>query len=256
MDDDNIQKAVRRAADIIAGSSRLVAFTGAGVSADSGIPTFRGPGGIWGSYDERHLELGFFMSRPETAWNTIRKIFYDYTLSVEPNDAHRILASWERSGRLGLVVTQNIDGLHGRAGSKAVAEFHGSCSELVCLACGGRVQATRELVAPSPPRCPCGGLYKPGFTFFGEGIPPEAYAASVDAAEEADACLIIGSTGTVYPAASIPRIVKRRGGLVVEVNPVPSEFTEAVSDAFVPLGAAEAMRRIDAALATRATERP
>jgi len=251
MDTNAVNQALTRAADAIAGASYLIAFTGAGISADSGIPTFRGQGGLWGTYDQRHLELDFFLREPEAAWSTIREIFYAFTLTVEPNDAHRALARWERAGMLKLVVTQNIDGLHGRAGSRAVAEFHGSCDDLVCTRCGARTAATAEAVAASPPRCPCGGVYKPGFTFFGEGIPPDAYAASFDAAGKADACVIIGSTGSVYPAASVPRLVKSRGGLIVEVNPEPSEFTDDVSDVFVPLGAAEALRRLDAELQRR-----
>ncbi|HOZ73006.1 MAG TPA: NAD-dependent protein deacylase [Spirochaetales bacterium] len=243
-----IDDALGRAAELVSGSSYLIAFTGAGVSAESGIPTFRGPGGIWGSYDESHLELGFFMREPEIAWKTIKQIFYSFTLSVEPNDAHRVLARWEAAGRLRLVVTQNIDGLHRRAGSRKVAEFHGSCDELVCMRCGGRVPATAELLEALPPRCECGGLLKPGFVFFGEGIPEDAYETAFSAAALADACLVIGSTGTVYPAASIPRAVKRAGGRVVEINPEPSEFTDGVSDVFIRLPAAEAMRRLEAAV--------
>jgi len=248
MDDDTIDEAIKKAADMVADASYLIAFTGAGVSADSGMPTFRGAGGLWGSYDQRHLELDFFLREPEMAWKTIREIFYAFTLSAEPNDAHRALARWERDGLLRLVVTQNIDGLHHRAGSRSVAEFHGSCDSLACTRCGDRTPATAELVALSPPRCACGGVYKPGFIFFGEGIPPDAYEASFEAAGKADLCLVIGSTGSVYPAASIPRLVKGNGGRIVEVNPEPSEFTREISDVFIPLRAAEALRRIDAAL--------
>ncbi len=255
MDDDSIDGAIQRAADLVANASYLIAFTGAGISADSGMPTFRGAGGLWGSYNQRHLELDFFLRSPELVWKTIREIFYTFTLSVEPNDAHRVLSRWEHEGRLRLVVTQNIDGLHHRAGSRAVAEFHGSCDSLVCTRCGNRTPATTELVALSPPRCACGGVYKPGFIFFGEGIPPDAYEASFEAAGKADLCLVIGSTGSVYPAASIPRLVKSRGGRVIEVNPEPSEFTNEISDVFVPLGAAEALRRIDAALRERTNDK-
>ncbi|GAB1454821.1 NAD-dependent protein deacetylase [Spirochaetota bacterium] len=245
---DSLEENIHEAARIISQSSYLIAFTGAGVSADSGMPTFRGAGGLWGSYDERHLELGFFTSHPETAWKTIREIFYTFTLKVEPNDAHIVLSKWEDEGLLRLVVTQNIDGLHGRAGSREVAEFHGSCDDLVCMRCGNRIKASAEFLNIVPPLCHCGGVYKPGFTFFGEGIPAEAHTKAFEAAGKADACLIIGSTGSVYPASSIPRLIKQRGGYIIEVNPEPSEFTDGISDVFVPLGAAEAMRRIDEAL--------
>jgi len=238
----------QKAAAIIAASKSLVAFTGAGISADSGMPTFRGPGGIYGTYNEEHLELGFFKHDPATAWKTIRAIFFEFTLAAQPNDAHRILAAWEHAGRLSMTITQNIDGLHRRAGSRALSEFHGSCDALVCMRCGGHCPAEPGILATLPPRCSCGGIYKPDFTFFGEGIPPAAYASAMAAAQTADACLIIGSTGSVYPAASIPRQIKRQGGAIIEINPVPSEFTDDIVDVFIPLGAAEAMRSLAAAL--------
>lgn len=239
---------IQKAAALIKASRSLLAFTGAGISADSGMPTFRGPGGIYGSYDERHLELDFFRRDPATAWKTIRAIFFEFTMDAQPNDAHRILAAWELSGRLSMTVTQNIDGLHRRAGSLALSEFHGSCDELVCMACGGHHPAERRILAQLPPRCICGGIYKPDFTFFGEGIPTAAYACAMAAAREADTCLIIGSTGSVYPAASIPRHIKQRGGAIIEINPLPSDFTEDIVDVFIPLGAAMAMRLLDAEL--------
>lgn len=256
MTSDSLSQNIRRAAEIVTQSSYLIAFTGAGVSADSGMPTFRGASGLWGSYDERHLELDFFLKHPETAWKTIREIFYTFTLKVEPNDAHRVLSRWEDEGLLRLIVTQNIDGLHGRAGSREVAEFHGSCDDLICMGCGKTTKANSELLSTLPPRCQCGGLYKPGFTFFGEGIPPSAYTQAFEAAEKADACLIIGSTGSVYPASSVPRLVKQHGGLLVEINPEPSEFTHGLSDVFIALGAAEAMRRIDEAVTAITTISP
>jgi len=239
------------AADIIAGSSCLLAFTGAGVSADSGLPTFRGEGGLWGRYDERHLEIDHFREHPAECWETIRAIFYGTGAGFQPNDAHRVLAGWERDGILDFLVTQNIDGLHGQAGSRAVAEFHGSCSTLRCMRCGTAVEATAARIAASPPCCACGGVFKPGFTFFGEAIPERAREESFAAAGRADACIVIGSTGTVQPAASVPRLVKSHGGAVVEVNPEPSEFTRSITDVFLPMGAAEALRRLDSLVRRR-----
>lgn len=212
---------------------------------ESGIPPFRGEGGIWTRYDPETLELRRFLRDPAGAWPAIREIFYEYTSKAEPNDAHRILARWETEGRLAFLVTQNIDGLHEAAGSRTLAEFHGSCRYLVCLECGERVPADPPRLKDIPPRCRCGGIYKPDFVFFGEGIPPKAYAASFAAAESADICLIIGSTGEVFPAAEIPRIVKRRGGLVVEIDPEPTGFTDSVTDIFIRAGASEAMRELD-----------
>lgn len=238
-------RAVLRAARAIQQAKRLIAFTGAGISVESGIPPFRGEGGIWTRYDPETLELGRFLRDPAAAWPAIREIFYDHTSRAKPNDAHRILARWESEGRLAFVVTQNIDGLHEAAGSRGLAEFHGSCRRLVCLDCGACIEAGPTLLAILPPRCPCGGIYKPDFVFFGEAIPRSAYEASFAAAESADVCLVIGSTGEVYPAAEIPRTVKRRGGLVVEIDPEPTEFTDSITDFFIRAGASEAMRELD-----------
>ncbi|OHD78473.1 MAG: hypothetical protein A3J97_02665, partial [Spirochaetes bacterium RIFOXYC1_FULL_54_7] len=179
---------------------------------------------------------------------TIRAIFFEFTLAAQPNDAHRILADWENAGILSMTVTQNIDGLHRKAGSLALSEFHGSCDSLVCMSCGQHHPVERGILANLPPCCACGGIYKPDFTFFGEGIPPAAYAGAMAAAQAADACLIIGSTGSVYPAASIPRQIKQRGGAIIEINPQPSEFTEDIVDVFIPMGAAAAMRHLDSLL--------
>ncbi len=243
-----VRGVVRKAARELKDRRHLIAFTGAGISVESGIPPFRGEGGIWTKYDSSDLELERFLRDPARAWPAIREIFYRFTAKAEPNDAHRVLAKWEAEGRLEFLVTQNIDGLHAAAGSRALAEFHGTCAGLVCLECGRRVPTKPELLENPPPRCECGGVYKPDFVFFGEGIPRKAYEDAFSAAGRADACLVIGSTGTVYPAAEVPMTVKRRGGLIVEIDPNPTEFTGSITDIFIPSGASEAMRELDAAM--------
>ncbi len=188
-----VEQALARAADIIQRSRRLIAFTGAGISVESGVPAFRGEGGIWEKTDPSALEIARFRQDPGACWAVIREIFYTRAAngtSPEPNAAHRVLAQWEREGILSFLVTQNIDGLHSAAGSVQLAEFHGSLRELVCQRCGGRVGATRQaldegLLAELPPRCrvqssgggPCGGVLKPDFVFFGEAIPSGPHAA-------------------------------------------------------------------------------
>jgi NAD-dependent deacetylase len=243
-----LERDLAAAADLLRAARCAIAFTGAGISAESGVPTFRGSGGIWDQYDERHLELGYFKAEPALAWATIRALFYAFARPFEPNDAHRVLAAWERDGLLDFTITQNIDGLHRRAGSERLAEFHGATTQLACLRCGERALATEEALAELPPRCGCGGVYKPDFVFFGEGIPEKAYRDSVAAAERADLCLIVGSTGTVYPAASLPRMIKARGGSIIEINPESSEFSDDIVDIALPLGASEALRALDALL--------
>jgi len=259
--DDSVRSSLERAAAIVKGSRRLIAFTGAGVSKESGVPTFRGAGGLWERIDQRALEISRFRADPAGSWAVIRELFYGDGEGAaghpRPNVAHRVLAAWEEAGILSFLVTQNIDGLHREAGSRKVAEFHGSVSELVCQRCGARVPAGPEalaagLLAELPPRCaapgsggrPCGGVLKPDFVFFGEAIPHEAYEAAFDAAARADACLVIGSTGVVYPAAEVPLVVARSGGKVIVVDPGETEFSE-IASVQVRLGAVDAMRELD-----------
>jgi NAD-dependent protein deacetylases, SIR2 family len=259
-----VERDIERAARAIRSSHSILAFTGAGISVESGVPTFRGEGGLWEKVDQSLLQIDRFEAEPLTSWTAIRELFYASAIGgrrPEPNAAHRVLAKWEAEGRVALVVTQNIDGLHSAAGSRRVVEFHGSVRDLVCRRCGARVAASEEalaagLLATLPPRCsapgrggrPCGGLLKPDFVFFGEGIPSEAYSAAFDAASRADLCLIVGSTGVVYPAAGVPVAAKRSGACIVEVDPGETEFSASISDIHIRLGASEALERIDSIL--------
>jgi len=248
---------IAEAARVIRGARHLIAFTGAGISVESGIPPFRGPGGLWNTYDPRMLELDSFLAHPEKAWPVIKEIFYDHFGKAKPNDAHLALARLEKQraapegrGRLRCLITQNIDNLHYLAGSRAIVEFHGNSRLLLCLSCGKRVEASPDLLATLPPRCACGGLYKPDFIFFGEGIPPEAHRRSEREAGQSDAILVVGSTGEVYPAALVPRWAKDAGATIIEVNPGESEFTASITDIHIPLKAAEAFRLLEKELAS------
>jgi NAD-dependent deacetylase len=236
---------IAEAVFLIRSAKYLTAFTGAGISVESGIPPFRGPGGLWSRYDPRMLELDYFLAYPDIAWPVIREIFYDHFGAAKPNRAHLALARLESDGRLKVLVTQNIDNLHYLAGSRNIVEFHGNSRLLVCLVCGNRVQAVPALLEKLPPRCPCGGVYKPDFIFFGEGIPQGAHARSQDAARRTDVMLVVGSTGEVYPAALVPRWASEAGAKIIEINPEASEFTKSVSDIHVPLKAAEAFAVIE-----------
>ncbi len=233
----NAHDAVRSAAALIRSSRYLTAFTGAGISVESGIPPFRGAGGLWDRYDPRTLEIEFFLRHPEQAWPVIREIFYDNFGRARPNAAHEVLAAWEARGLLKCLITQNIDNLHYSAGSRNIVEFHGNSRLLVCLSCGARVEAHPDLLKSLPPRCSCGGIYKPDFIFFGEGIPADAHARSQEAAGRTDVMLVVGSTGEVYPAALVPRRASEAGAKIIEVNPEPSEFTSAITDIHIPLKA-------------------
>lgn len=237
---------VFRAASAIARGRAVVAFTGAGISVESGIPSFRGPGGLWERYDPSILDIDHFSRAPRESWEAIVALFYDHWGSCEPNAAHRILADWERRGWLRRIITQNIDGLHTRAGSKEVIEYHGSLRTLLCRRCGAKYPADRDRLRTLPPECPsCGGVLKPDFVFFGEGIPGEAAREAAIEASQCDCMLVIGTTGTVYPAASLPLAAKRRGATVIEINPAPSEYSSGVSDPRIPLGAVAGMETLD-----------
>jgi len=219
------------AANYIKNSSHLVAFTGAGISVESGIPPFRGAEGLWSKYDPKVLELGYFHQNPLESWEVIKEIFYDFFGSAEPNVAHFALAHLETLGLLKCVITQNIDNLHLAAGNTIVHEFHGNSQKLICTSCTKNYEAKGLNFDVLPPLCTeCNSLIKPDFIFFGEGIPVNAHNASLKAAEEADVMLIIGSEGEVMPANQIPILAKQTGAKVIEVNPESSRYTDYITD--------------------------
>ncbi len=222
---------IQQVAGMIKKSKFTMAFTGAGISVESGIPPFRGAHGLWNKYDPKVLELGYFLSNGETCWQYIREIFYDFFGKAQPNSAHKVLAVMEKMGLLHAIVTQNIDNLHQMAGSKMVHEFHGNSGRLVCLSCDSIYQVSDIDLNLIPPRCPHdNSILKPDFIFFGEGIPPVAYEKSFEAANNCEVCLIIGSTGEVAPASYVPHAAKRNGAVIIEINPEVSLFTPSISD--------------------------
>ncbi len=249
MSDPSTNEAIQRAAQAIAAAEYFVAFTGAGISVESGVPPFRGEGGIWQRYDPQVLEIGYFHRHPKESWEAIRAIFYEFFGKAEPNEAHRVLAEWEREGYLDVVITQNIDNLHRKAGSRKVVEYHGNSSRLICPKCGATRSVDEGIFDCLPPRCTCGGVWKPDFVFFGEGIPPAATRESERAAEKANVMLLIGTTGEVYPAAYLPQFASYRGATIVEVNPNQSYYTDSITDVHIPLRASQALSLINAALA-------
>lgn len=240
-----VDDAVESAARTIAGSRYLTAFTGAGISVESGIPSFRGKDGLWGRYDPRILEIDHFTAHPEECWPVIREIFYDHFGRAMPNRAHSFLARLERRGLLKVLITQNIDDLHHRAGSKRVVEYHGSSRTLLCTGCGKRHEVDTVDLTKLPPRCECGFVLKPDFVFFGEGIPADAVRESERAVVRTDVMLLVGTTGEVYPAAGLPREASRRGAVIIEINPEASLYTPEISDIFIPLPAGEAAAAIE-----------
>ena len=225
---------INKAAELIFNSEYLVAFTGAGISVESGIPPFRGENGIWSKYDPKILDLGYFHANPKASWEVIKQLFYDFFGNAKANRAHEVLAELEKKEKLKDIITQNIDNLHQQAGSKVVHEFHGNSQQLVCTVCDQYYSSDQIDFESLPPYCKkCDGLLKPDFIFFGEGIPPLAYKNSINATENADVMLVIGSTGEVMPAAQIPYLAKQNGTTIIEVNPERSAFTSTITDIFL-----------------------
>lgn len=235
---------IENAAEAMLGASHLSAFTGAGISVESGVPPFRGENGLWNTYDPSVLELSFFRRYPEKCWPVIREIFYDHFSQAEPNAAHLLLAELEKMGILKALITQNIDDLHHRAGSRSVIEYHGNSRQLICISCGAKSTVSKETISRLPPRCNCGGIYKPDFVFFGEAIPADAMKYSQEAAYATDCMVLIGTTGEVYPAAMLPQIASRRGATIIEINPSPSNYTDTITDIYLPMKAGEAGERL------------
>lgn len=236
---------IREAAEILKRSRFTTAFTGAGISVESGIPPFRGEGGLWNKYDPGTLDINHFLDDPVGSWSVIKKIFYDFFDDAKPNAAHRVLSRMEREGLLGRTITQNIDNLHQEAGSQMVFEFHGNSRNLRCIHCHRKYKAGEISLDHIPPTCrECGGILKPDFVFFGESIPHLALTAAYEAASISDVFLIIGTTGEVMPANQIPVLAKENGATIIEVNPEPSHYTEAVTDIFLRGKATEIMEKL------------
>jgi NAD-dependent deacetylase len=241
---------VLRAAELLRSSSHTTAFTGAGVSVESGIPTFRGKGGLWEKINPVFLDTRYFGEHPGQSWKLIKSLFYDSFGKAEPNQAHQALAALEGEKLLDAIVTQNIDDLHRRAGSRVVIEFHGTLRVLVCTACGKRYDASEELLSVLPPRCmDCANVLKPDFVFFGEPIPEPARTRSFHEAEIADVFLLIGTTGEIQPASMIPVVADKNDATIIEINIAKSNYTGTITDVFLEGRATEVMTRLlDAAL--------
>lgn len=225
---------IKQAAELIKSAKHLIAFTGAGISVESGIPPFRGKNGIWNKYDPKVLELSFFMQNPKESWQNIKQMFFEVLQKPKPNEAHLCLNKLEKKSFLKSIITQNIDNLHYLAGNKNVIEFHGNTRDLICLDCGNVQQYSDIDLDDLPPRCSkCNGILKPDFVFFGENIPADAYNKSHQEVEKADVVLVIGTSGVIYPASILPELAKQNGAKIIEINLEPSTYTSSITDVFL-----------------------
>ncbi len=212
-----IETLYKEVARLLSDKKNCVVLTGAGVSAESGIPTFRTQGGIWEKYDPMiYASIEVFRKDPSKYW-TLRREFLDDYDKYQPNSAHFALAELEQMGIVRQIITQNIDGLHKKAGSQQVIEIHGSLRETHCLSCG------KEYIAPHipagiPPYCSCGGILKPNTVLFGENLPVDAFTKARALSASCKIMLLAGTSAIVQPAASLPYLAKENGAKIIEVN--------------------------------------
>jgi NAD-dependent deacetylase len=239
---------VRRLAELLQERAPCVVLTGAGISTESGIPDFRSAEGIWAQYDPLEVaHVDAFRRDPARVWE-----FYALRLEVlsgaEPNDGHRALAELESRGWVRAVVTQNVDGLHARAGSRELVEVHGSLREAECVQCGTRVPMADVVpLLPLPPCPECGDVLKPGVVMFGELLPVAAIEQAQRLAAEARLLLVVGSSLEVYPVAALPELTLARGGVLAIVNRGETPW-DSRAELVLDAGAGETLRALAAAM--------
>ena len=233
----DLERAIDEAARLMYLSGHVVALVGAGLSVESGIPPFRGPGGLWTKYGEPDM-AGYqrFLEDPKQWWEervsgtgSLQELV-NALAQAKPNPGHVALKEIEELGYLKHIITQNIDNMHQEAGSEAVTEIHGNRTKLRCLGCSRRWPLDEFPIDELPPSCPdCGGVVKSDTVMFGEPIPHDALEECIRQTEVCDCMLLVGTSATVYPAAGFPLDVKRSGGRLIEMNPNETPLSE-VSD--------------------------
>lgn len=229
-----MEKLIIESAENINQAKNVLIFSGAGISTGSGIPTFRGDEGIWTKYNPEYFEYEYFLEHPDESWKLTKYVFYNRMLDSEPSTAHHAISQLQQMGKIQTIITQNIDNLHQRAGSKNVIDFHGNIERLVCIGCEKKYSAVDYYQYESAPHCPeCGNFLKPDFIFFGEQIPNKIYLQSIREAQFADLLIIIGTSGEVMPANLIPYTAKKSGSLIIEINTHPSNYTDNITDIFL-----------------------
>jgi NAD-dependent deacetylase len=220
---------IQHAAELLSSAKRGLALTGAGISAESGIPTFRGEGGLWTKYDPvKVASINYFMADPAAYWKASKERG-SVALAARPNPGHDALTRLESAGHLSAIATQNTDGLHQDSGSKRVIELHGSGRMVQCLDCGHReprAEVQLRLTVQMPPRCPgCDGTFmKPTVVLFGEPMPQSEVQQAFQLAREADLMLVVGSSLVVFPAAEVPLVALRAGARMIVINAEPTPF--------------------------------
>ena len=225
---EQVVENLERVREKVRKASKVVVLTGAGISAESGVPTFRGQGGLWRQYRATDLATPEAFSRdPELVW-----AFYNYRREVlaplKPNAAHQALVTLEERTPEFTLLTQNIDGLHQAAGSRNVVELHGNIWWVRCTRCGAKSE-DRTVPLPKRPTCPrCGGLLRPDVVWFGESLDPDVLRHAFEVLERCEVMLVIGTSGVVQPAASMGLYAKENGAFVAEINLEPTPYSRAL----------------------------
>ncbi len=219
---------MQQAREWIQSAASVAVLTGAGISAESGIPTFRGPGGVWRSFRPEELATPQAFARdPKLVWE-----WYDWRRGLiaeaQPNAGHHALAELEARAARFTLITQNVDGLHDRAGSRNILKLHGDIWNVRCQSCGRERRDLRPKLPELPPRCDCGGLLRPGVVWFGEALPPEVWERAEAAAGAAEVLLVAGTSAVVYPAAGLVPYARQAGAKVIEVNVDETAFSHLV----------------------------
>ena len=232
------EDAIRAAAQTVAGADHAVALTGAGISAESGVPTFRGDGGLWDRHDESDIHIRRFRADPAGFWEDWLAFHDDAAIDdAAPNPAHEALARLESGGHLEAVLTQNVDGLHTAAGSETVIELHGTHAIVECPDCGGRFDAEpvyeRVRDGDLPPNCEqCGGVLKPGSVLFGQQLPNLAVQRANNHVRDCDCILVVGTSLEVQPVGSMPRRAMDTGAEAIVVNPDGTPIDDRATQVF------------------------
>jgi len=236
---------INKTIEAIRNAKRIIGFTGAGISVESGIPPFRGKNGLWNKYDPSFLDINYFQNDPLKSWELIKKLFFDSFQVAQPNKAHLGLAQMAHKGYIEAIITQNIDSLHQRAGSKKVYEMHGNSRNLICLNCHNEEPITQEHLTNLPPHCKqCGGLLKPDFIFFGEPMYQPDTDNSFKEAELADLFIVIGTTGEIMPASQVPIVAKQNRAIIIEINIEETKYTNSITDIFLQGKATEVVEAL------------
>jgi NAD-dependent deacetylase len=223
-----MSSSVEAARAVVARAKSVAVLTGAGVSAESGIPTFRSNGGYWRTHRFEDLATPQgFRRDPKFVWEWYEERRRAVAKAI-PNAGHLALAELERRVEAFTLVTQNVDGLHDLAGSKNVIRLHGDIWVLRCLGCG-RERVDRAALSELPPYCECGSMMRPGVVWFGEMLPEGAIKRATEAVRQADAVIVAGTSARVYPAAGLIPLAIQRGAAVIEINPEETEYSDGVT---------------------------